>query len=69
MMFVARIFEDVGGYYVCNDAAKSLIKRTDPYSTKAAALREAASRGFTHAVGSGTYWDSIRRIPVRFRNE
>ena len=70
-MRVARIFEDVGGYYVCDDALDYLDARGMPHATKAAALRAAATdygdgEFYTHAVGSGTYWDGVRAIPARF---
>lgn len=55
---VARIFEDVGGYYICDDDANMLDARGRAYETKADALRAAASGpdAYTHATGSGTYW-------------
>lgn len=61
---VARIFEDVGGYYICDDDCDVLYTGGRAYATKADALRSAASGpdAYTHATGSGTYWDGIRSI-------
>lgn len=53
----ARIFYDVKGYYVCDDAGKFLDTRGHAYPTKAEALRAALCNGYTHAVGSGCYRD------------
>jgi hypothetical protein len=59
---VARIFEDIGGYYVCDDDLDYRDTRGPVYPTKAAALR-AAAEDYTHATGSGTYWgDAIRSL-------
>jgi len=52
---VARIFEDVGGYFVCSDKLDYLDARGKPYPTKAAAQRAAKEAGYTHFVGSGSY--------------
>lgn len=52
---IARIFIDVGGIYVCDDALPYLDTRGGAYPTKASALRAAAEQGYTHAKGSGTY--------------
>lgn len=54
------IFEDVGGYYIC-DVDGPLDTRGKAYPTKAAALRAALNEGYTHAKGSGTYRDG--KIP------
>jgi len=54
-MKTARIFRDVGGYYVCDDDLDYLDARGHAYPTKAAALRAAWEQGYTHAVGSGCY--------------
>ena len=71
-MKVARIFEDVGGYYVCDEDGP-LDTRGVPHATKAEALRAAAkvwpgTEPYTHAVGSGTYWDGVRAIPAKYRD-
>jgi len=52
---VARIFEDVGGYYICDDSLDYLDTRGSAYPNRAQAMRAAAERGYTHARGSGTY--------------
>jgi hypothetical protein len=54
-MKTARIFEDVGGYYVCDDADDFLDARGRGYQTKAAALRAAWESGYDRAIGSGCY--------------
>lgn len=56
MSHIARIFEDVGGFYI-NDEQETLL-RTDGkcYPTKKEALLTAYRSGYTHAVGSGTYY-------------
>ena len=54
-MKTARIFEDVGGYYVCDDADDYLDARGRSYRTKAAALRAAWESGYERAIGSGCY--------------
>lgn len=59
---VARIFEDVGGYYICDEDGP-LDARGKAYDTKADALRAAATCGYTHAIGSGCYWTGTRKIP------
>ena len=51
----ARIFEDVGGYYICDDDLDYLDTRGYPSRTKAEAMRVAKDSGYTHARGSGTY--------------
>lgn len=66
---IARIFEDVVGYYVCDEDATYLDARGAAYRTKADALRAAAEDGYTHAIGSGTHWDGLRRIPPRYRGD
>jgi hypothetical protein len=63
---VARIFEDVGGFYVCTEE-HMLDTRGTAYPTKASALRAAAANGYTHAIGSGCYWQGERRIPKLYR--
>lgn len=66
-MNVARIFEDVGGFYVCSEDGP-LDTSGRAYKKKASAIRAAYKAGFTHATGSGTYWgNSIQRIPDHFR--
>ena len=78
MRAVARIFDDVGGYYVCSDAInptcsvtggrkRYLAARGRCYPTKAAAMRAAAEMGYTHCAGSGTYYDGVRAIPLAYR--
>lgn len=52
---IARIFEDVGGYYICDDSLDYLDARGAAYPNKASAMRSAAEQGYTHARGSGTY--------------
>lgn len=52
---MARIFEDVGGYYICDDSLDYLDARGNGYDSKAAALRAAYAAGYTHAIGSGAY--------------
>lgn len=64
---VAYIFEDIGGWYVCSDELDHLDTSGVAHPTKADALRAAAAWGYTHAVGSGTYWEGTRAIPRRFR--
>lgn len=65
---VARIFEEVTGkYHYCDDSLDCLDARGHGYDTKAGALRAASYDGYTHAVGSGCYWDGIRRIPQKLR--
>lgn len=68
MKSIAKIFEDVGGYYVCDETGP-LDTRGRSYKTKADALRGACRDGYTHAVGSGTYWTGIQAIPKKFREE
>jgi hypothetical protein len=65
---VARIFEDIGGYFVCDEELYYLDARGCLYHSKTAAMLAAASAGYTHAIGSGTYWgNAVRRIPANFR--
>lgn len=52
---IARIFEDVGGYYVCDETLPYLDARGKGYRSKAQAMRAARLNGYTHARGSGTY--------------
>ena len=52
---VARVFEDVGGYYVCDDSLPYLDARGYAHKTKSEAMRAAFEQGYTHAVGSGAY--------------
>jgi hypothetical protein len=62
---VARIFEEcTGKYHICDDDSDCLDARGHGYDSKAAALRSAANGpdAYTHAVGSGTYWDGVRSI-------
>lgn len=57
---VARIFEDVNGYYVCDNG--KLDTRGRCYKTKIAAIRAAARDGYSQAIGSGCYWDGVKSI-------
>lgn len=52
---VARIFEDVGGYFICNDDTLILDTRGNAYKTKKEAMHAAYTAGYTHGIGSGTY--------------
>jgi len=49
---VARIFEDVGGLYVCSDAGL-LDTRGQAHPDRASARRAAWEAGYTHAVVGG----------------
>ncbi len=54
---IVRLFLDIGGYYLCDDALDYLDARGRAFPTKAAALRAAREDwrrdGYTHAkVGS-----------------
>ncbi len=63
---VARIFEDTGGYFICDDDGY-LDARGTAHKTKADAMRAAARNGYTHATGSGTPWgNEVRRIPKQY---
>jgi hypothetical protein len=63
-MATARIFEEADGkYYICDDDAEILDARGKGHPTKAEAMRAAADMGYTHAVGSGTYWEGVRKLP------
>lgn len=60
----ARVFEDVDGYYVCNDSCDTLDTRGRAYNTKLEALM-AAAESYTHATGSGTYWgNKVRSLDI-----
>lgn len=63
---------DVGGYHWCDleraDEAGMLYAGGPAYPTKAAAMRAAAFDGYTHATGSGTYWEGVRAIPDKYRD-
>ena len=65
-MKTARIFEEADGYHICDDSADCLDARGQGHPTKAAALRAAAQSGYTHATGSGTPWDGVKKIPARY---
>lgn len=52
---IARIFYDVGGYYVCDEDLDYLDMRGQNYPSKAAAQRAAKELGYTHCIGSGSY--------------
>jgi hypothetical protein len=58
---IARVFEDVGGYYVCDEDGP-MYTGGRAHGTKAAALRAAAREGYTHATGSGCHWSGVRSI-------
>jgi hypothetical protein len=60
---IARIFEDIGGLYVCDDSADCLDARGRAYATAAEARSAAWHSGYTHAVGSGVG----SKTPVRLR--
>jgi len=68
---IARIFEDVGGYYVCSESEDYLDTRGKAYPTKSEAQRAAARAGYTHMVGSGTPagGGKIQPIPKKYRDE
>lgn len=68
---VARIFEDVGGYFVSPESGEFLDTRGTAYRTKTDAQRAAARSGYTHMVGSGTPGggSKIQPIPRRYRDE
>ena len=66
---VARIFSDVGGYHICNDADDCITTEAYPADTKAEALRRAYAAGYTHATGSGCPWQGIKTIPARYRTD
>lgn len=69
MSSVARIFEDIGGYHICDDDGP-LVTSTNPAKTKAEALRRAYANGYTKAIGSGTYWgNSVRMIGEHYSCE
>lgn len=64
---IARIFEESNGlYHVSDDEAEILDARGRGHRTKADAMRAAAADGYTHATGSGCYWDGVRKIPGRY---
>lgn len=69
---IARIFQEPTGlYHWCdNDQAETsgmMDARGQGYKTKADAMRAAAFDGYTHATGSGCYWEGVRRIPANIR--
>ena len=68
-MRTARIFEDVGGYHICDEDDDCLVTSAYPKETKAEALRCAARNGYTHAIGSGCHWEGCRKIPKRYIEE
>jgi hypothetical protein len=64
---VARIIEDRGAYYYRPDGDPAA-PWSCHYPSRAQAMRAAyAYGGYTHAVGPGTYWLGVRRIPKRLR--
>ena len=64
---VARLFFEHDGIHICDDSSEYLDARGYAYQSKAEALRQAHLDGYAHAVGSGTSWDGIKRIPARYR--
>jgi hypothetical protein len=63
-MKIARIFEDIGGYFICDDDDDILDARGYAHCTKAEAMRAAAEQGYTHARGSGTYrGNNLTKLP------
>ena len=67
-MKTARIFEEsTGMYHICDDDGPLLDARGRGHRTKADAMRAAAYDGYTHATGSGTWWEGVRRIPAELR--
>lgn len=68
MVRVACIFEEVDGrYYWCDNDSETLDARGRGYQTKADAMRAAVLAGYTHATGSGTYWngEGVKKIPAK----
>lgn len=64
---IARVFEDVGGYYWCDDDGP-LDTSGKCYKTKADAMTAAAFDGYRYATGSGTYWgNEVKAIPEHLR--
>jgi hypothetical protein len=62
MTKTARIVEDLGGFYICDDAlpyldtrGKAYHMRGQAYPSKSAALIAAWESGYDRAVGSGCY--------------
>ena len=65
---IARIFEDINGYYVCDEDGE-LDTRGTCHETKRAAMACAHLDFYTHAIGSGTYWGNcVKRIPKEIRS-
>lgn len=58
---IARVFEDIGGYYFCDDV-RPLDARGFAYPTKAEAQRAAVRDGYTHGIGSGMYRDGVSKL-------
>jgi len=59
---VARIFQEpTGKWHICDDALPYLDARGSGYDTKAQAIRAAAFY-YTHAIGSGCYWEGVRSL-------
>ena len=62
---VARIFQEpTGKYHICSEDSETLDARGKGHLTKAEAMIAAVRMGYTHAVGSGTYWGGIRKLPT-----
>jgi hypothetical protein len=65
---VCIIFQEPTGlYHVSPHDQGYLDARGHGRKTKAEAMRSAWRSGYTHAVGSGTTWDGVRKIPTRYR--
>ena len=63
MKKVARIFQEMSGkFYVCSDELDYMDATGPSYGKKSEALWAASELGYTHAVGSGTYWTGTRSI-------
>jgi hypothetical protein len=60
---VARVFEDVNGYYFCDNTEKCLDMRGTAHPTKISVMRAAYRAGYTYCTGSGSYHPfKVRRI-------
>jgi hypothetical protein len=69
MKKIARIFlESDGRYYICPEDGDFYDARGRGHNSKSSALRAAWRDGYTHAIGSGTYWGGVRSIPPRYRD-
>lgn len=68
MKRIARIFEDVGGIYVCPEDGP-LDTRGEAYPNSAAARSAAWHAGYTHAVGSGVGGKEVRLRKPKYADE